>query len=210
MDAALDQARRYAAEQKVRCVAISDGHMLYAADVRAGGLADRLFCSLDEPDPPEMLWWVSLDGIYRTRVDGSDAALKLLPEAPATDQPAPSPAGGELLHPKYRLPARCFAYVGDASDTHTWHLPYLCADGSVDGRRLPKAIGAILSNYRGAHVTSIPEEAVPEVLRRLADAAEKSGKMPESTPEPAAAYVQLAAALEQLPKPRTEGSPPTD
>lgn len=101
------------------------------------------------------------------------------------------------MHPKYRLPARCFGYVGDASDPHTWHLPYLCADGSVDLRRLPKAVQAILSNYRGAHVTSIPESAIPDVLVRLADAANRAGKMPGQTADPAAAYMQLAQALEQ-------------
>ncbi len=37
-------------------------------------------------------------------------------------------------------------------------------------RRLPKAIQAILSNYRGAHVTSIPENAIPDVLHRLPQA----------------------------------------
>jgi hypothetical protein len=34
VDAALSQARAYAADQKVGAVAVSDGQMLYAADVR--------------------------------------------------------------------------------------------------------------------------------------------------------------------------------
>jgi hypothetical protein len=55
VNAALDQACRYAAEQRVRCIAISDGHMLYAADVRNGGLADRVFCSLQDQEPPAAL-----------------------------------------------------------------------------------------------------------------------------------------------------------
>lgn len=197
VDAALEQACRYAAEQKVRCVAISDGHMFYAADVRHGGLSDRVFCSLEDPKPAEALWWLSMDGIYRERAQADDAALRLLPELVPADT-ATAKTDGRLLHPKYRVPAHCFAYVGDTGDPHTWHLPYLCDDGSVDGPRLPKAIGAVLSNYRGAHVTSIPESAIPDVLRRLAQAAETVGKMPGQTAKPAAAYVQLAAALEQV------------
>ena len=46
IEAALDQARRYAAEQRVGAVAVSDGHMLYAADVVGGGLCDRVLVAL--------------------------------------------------------------------------------------------------------------------------------------------------------------------
>ncbi len=99
------------------------------------------------------------------------------------------------LHP---LKARCFACVGDAGDPRTWHLPYLDIDGNVDGRRLPEAIGSILSNYRGAHVTSIPESAIPDVLERLAHAAHTVGEMPSQTASPASSYVQLAAASDQI------------
>lgn len=194
---ALEQACRYAAEQTVRCVAVSDGHMLYAADVAHGGLRDRVFCSLDHPEPQESLWWLSMDGIYRPRTPG-DAALRLLPDAPAPEPAPDAQPTDQLLHPKYTLPASCFAYVGDATDPRTWHLPYLCADGTVDARRLPKAVQSILSNYRGAHLTSVPESAIPDVLVRLACAAGSLGKLPDQTPDPAPAYVTLAAVLEQL------------
>lgn len=198
VDAALQQARCYAARQKVRCVAITDGVMLYGADVVNGGLRDRVFCSLTEPAPPSVLWWLSVDGIYRQRDDVADAALQLL-SAAGSDSAGPDPAAGtELLHPKYQLPCRCFAYVGSAADVRSWHLPYRNADGTVDTKRLPKAIQAILSNYRGAHLSSVPESAIPDVLVRLALAARSLGKLPDQTAEPARAYVQLVAALEQL------------
>jgi hypothetical protein len=103
-----------------------------------------------------------------------------------------------LLHPKYRLPSQCFAYVGNYADPHTWKPPYLIADGTIDAKRLPKAIQAILSNYRGAKVTGIPEEAVCDVLTRLARAAAQGGHMPTQACNPAAIYKQLADALEQL------------
>ncbi len=198
VDEALEQACRYASEQKVRCVAMSDGHMLYAADIRHGGRHDRVFCSLEDAEPQEALWWLSMDGIYRERAQAGDAALRLLPEIPSADTGMSAETSGQLVHPRCHLPAGCFGYVGDAANPHTWHLPYLCGDGSVDLRWLPKAVQAILSNYRGAHVTSIPEEAIADVLQRLADAAHRAGKMPGQTAEPAAAYVQLAAALEQV------------
>jgi hypothetical protein len=103
-----------------------------------------------------------------------------------------------LLHPKYHLPAGCFAHIGDAADPRTWHLPYLLADGAPDMARLPKAIQAILSNYRGAHVSTVPEEAIPEVLVTLARAARKLGKLPVAGPGAARSYLQLQQALEQL------------
>ena len=49
----------------------------------------------------------------------------------------------------YQLPASCFAYIGDPAHPGTWKLPYRLINGSIDERRLPKAIQAILSNYRG-------------------------------------------------------------
>jgi hypothetical protein len=198
VDRALEQACRYAAQQKVRCVAVSDGVMFYAADVSHGGLRDRVFCSLEHPTPQEALWWLSVDGIYRKRDVVDDAALRLLADTAAAQADPAEQSSDQLLHPKYQLPAHCFAYVGNAADPHTWHLPYLNADGTVDARRLPKATQAIVSNYRGAHVSSVPETDIPDVLVRLAHAAGSLGKLPEQTPEPATAYVELVAALEQL------------
>jgi hypothetical protein len=198
VDAALAQAHRYADEQKVHCIAVSDGTMLYARDHISGGHRDRVFVRLDQTAPPVDLWWLSTDRIYRLREDPSGARLHLLPPAPeGTPQPA-SGAQPSLLHPKYRLPAVCFAYVGNAADPKTWHLPYLRADGSPDLARLPKAIQAILSNYRGAHVSSVPEDAIPEVLVTWARTAHQLGKLPADRPDAARAYVQLQEALDQL------------
>ena len=124
--------------------------------------------------------------------------LTLLPHAPATKATGTQEDSAALLiHPKYKLPAQCFAYVGDANRTTTWKLPYLLEDGGIDVKRLPKAIQAILSNYRGVRVSSVPEKAIPNVLRRLAEAAEQLGRMPHqgSTAE---AYEMLAQALKQV------------
>lgn len=197
---ALDQAARYAAEQKVKCVAVSDGVMLYAGDLAGGGLADRLFVSLSEGEPSLDLWWLSVQGIWRARPVSQGAQLRLLPEQPVEVQVGPQPEGAAdgLLHPKYQLPARCFAFVANYVKPHTWKLPYLLADGTVDAKRLPKAIQAILSNYRGVKVSGIPEEAIPAVLSRLAQAAAQAGHMPPQACNPAPIYKQLADALDQL------------
>jgi hypothetical protein len=197
VDAALDQARRYAAEQKVKCVAISDGNMLYAADVEHGGTQDRAFISLDCDQPPETLWWLSVHGIYRPCADSEHARPRLLPDPPP-EAPVPEACQPDLLHPKYHIPAHCFAYVGHAGEPSTWKLPYLCSDGGVDSKRLPKAIQSILSNYRGARVTGIPEADVPDILVRLARAAVRLGKMPHQSGETAPIYQQLAEALDQV------------
>jgi hypothetical protein len=196
VEAALAQARRYADEQKVSCVAVSDGYMLYAADVVDGGLRDRLLVSLDSHDPQEALWWLSVHGIYRPRESSEADSLSL--SEPASAPESPSLPNDDILHPKYRVPASCFAYVGHAAKTSTWKLPFRTPDGNVDLARLPKAIQCILSNYRGVKVSGIPENAVPDVLVRLANAAASLGKMPHQAPDTAPVYHQLAAVLDQL------------
>ena len=196
LEAALEQARRYASEQRVSCVAVSDGTMFYAADVVHGGLRDRVFCRLDAAKPAEELWWPSVHGIYRQR-PSKGAVSGLVPDAEVGAHSF-AHATDSLLHPKYHLPARCFAYVGDAARTNTWKLPFRLADGTVDTKRLPKAIGAILTNYRGAKVQAIPEEAIPDVLRRLAKAAQSLGHMPPAATSPAPVYRELADVLARL------------
>lgn len=74
----------------------------------------------------------------------------------------------------------------------------LVADGTIDRKRLPEAVQAILSNYSGAKVGGIPDAAIPDVLVRLARAASAAGKMPGQTGDPTAVCVQLAEALEQI------------
>lgn len=198
VEAALNQAVRYADEQKVKCVGVSDGMMLYAADIEHGGLQDRVFVSLDSGEPQKALWWLSVHGIYRPRRDASDASLRLLPEAPSEEVSALGAGDLALLHPRYNVPAHCFAYVGDAGDPKSWKLPYLLVDGSVDAKRLPKAIQSVLSNYRGTRVSTIPERAIPDVLVRLGQAAASLGKMPGQSGRIAATYEHLAAVLTQL------------
>jgi hypothetical protein len=197
VDLALAQARRYADEQRVRCTAVSDGIMLYARDLVPGGHHDRAFVRLDCPLAPEDLWWLSVDGIYRPRSDAGGSHLRLLPVISDTGAAA-NVAPTDLVHLKYKLPATCFAYVGSAAEPKTWRLPYLLADGSPDLARLPKAIQAILSNYRGARISSVPEPAIPEVLVALGRTARQLGKLPAMDSSSAQVYVQLQDALEQL------------
>jgi hypothetical protein len=193
VDAALAQARRYADAQHVSRIAVSDGNLLYAADIEGGVHRDRLCVHLDRSEPPTALWWLSVHGVYRVREGMEDRALIEQPTL-AVDE-APIAIATELLHAKYKLPARCFAYVPDASDPRTWKLPHLCASGTVDASRLPKAIQSIISNYRGAKVGAIPEQALPHVLTKLARAAASVGKLRRGTTD---IYAQLVQVLEQL------------
>jgi hypothetical protein len=190
----LDQARRYATEQKVALIAASDGCYLYAADAMASGFQDRVFVDLSATQPPLPLWWLSMHGIYRPCAE----TISWPPALRTQTAPTDIEIARELLHPKYALPARCFAYVGDATDPATWKLPYLLSDGRPDERRLPKAIQALLSNYRGAKVTGIPECDLRNVLLRLAQAADAEGRMPPRAVAPAPVYMQLATVLDQL------------
>lgn len=195
---ALEQARRYADEQKVKCIAVSDGVMFYAANIEEGGLHDRAFVSLESKEPHTDLWWLSEQGVYRSRIGPQDKPLTLLKPVTVTrvaitEEDSSTP----LLHSKYSLPAQCFAYVGDANRPATWKLLYMLEDRSIDVKRLPKAIQSILSNYRGARISSVPEKAIPDVLRRLASAAEQLGKMPHQG-ETAEVYEMLAQVLKQV------------
>lgn len=180
---ALRQACGYAEQVCVDKVAVSDGGVLEAYDLVPAGLRRRAVVHLADPEPQLDLWWLSTRGIYR------------VPDAePVIDVPSDE---GSILHPRYQLPARCFAYVGHAERPVTWKLPYLKLDGSVDERRLPKAIQAVLRDYRGEHVR-IPEDHVPHVLVHLAVAAVQHRRMPHQDPTPAEVYVALLAALVQL------------
>jgi hypothetical protein len=192
---ALGQAMGYAAAQNVEAVAVSDGHMLYAADVATGrSIRDRVLAALDLDAPPLDLWWVSVHGIYRP-CPGVDSDLAW-PAASVNRALDDGPAGVLRDH-RYHLPARCFAYVGSAAAADTWKLPYLLESGEPDTKRLPKAIQSILSNYRGTKVT-IPREAVPDALVRLAAAAATLRKLPCQCADSAAAYVQAHHAVEQF------------
>ncbi len=98
----------------------------------------------------------------------------------------------------YKLPVSCFAYVGDEADTKTWKLPYLLIDGRPDLKRLPAAIEAVLTGYRGKKVSGISEDQVPDVLVRLGRAVAQAGKMPFQDGKAAAIYRQLQTLLEKL------------
>jgi hypothetical protein len=198
LDAALEQAWRYADEQRVRQVAVCDGLLFYGADIDGGGLKPRVYFDLtQERAPHDSLWWISVDGIYRPCESPPDVSA-YPGRSGELDEQSPSSSGQSILHPKYQIPARCFAYVGDPGKPATWKLPYLLADGNADLKRLPKAIQALASNYRGAKVGGIPEPAIPEVFRRLAEAASAAGKMPAPGIDVAAAYQHLAEILKQL------------
>ncbi len=194
IDAALQQARGYATDQQVTTIAVSDGSMLYAADRVASGLRHRLLIPLDQRAPALDLWWVCPDGIYRTR---TPEPFPVWPVRSAWPAATANPEPQVPLHPKYRLPASCFAYVGSPADPHTWKLPFLTAPGAPDVRRLPKAIQSILSNYRGERV-SIPRDAVGDVLVRLARAAATLRKLPCQCHPAAGAYVDAHHAVQQL------------
>lgn len=187
IERALRQACGYAEQLKVDKIAVSDGCILEAHDLAGPALSlqPRLRVHLSDADPPGGLWWLSTRGIYRTP---PTATCEMVERLPGDD---------DLLHPKYQLPARCFAYVGHPRRPVTWKLPYLRLDGSVDERRLPKAIQSVLRDYRGEQVR-LPEEQVPGVLARLASAATRQGRMPHQDPTPAMIYLALRDSLRQM------------
>jgi hypothetical protein len=199
LESALAQARRYAAEQRVQSIAVSDGALFYAADLVSGGLQDRARLQLDAAEQCPGAWWLSVDGIYRPATTLAErASTDTGFSAPDQAIEEPLPAAEALLHPKHKVPAECFAYVGDPPKTASWTLPYRLADGSVDEKHLPGAIRAVLSNYRGTHVKRIPESAVGDVLVRLGRADAEIRKLPGQTPHALASYQQLYDALHQI------------
>lgn len=197
IDNAINQARRYAEEQKIKKIGICDGKVLYIANLENGGLQDRILLSLDKPNFPEPLWWVSMHGIYRSKKNNDGIEYQLLSNRVEAENLKNDFSNNTLLHHKYKIPAHCFAYVGNANDTKTWKLPYLLESGQVDTKRLPKAIQSILSNYRGSKVSGIPENAIPDVLERLAHAAKLISKFPNATNQ-SNVYSELEMALNQF------------
>jgi len=202
LERALTQARRYAEEQRVSTIAVSDGTLFYAADIANGGLKHRTRLRLDHAVPCLDAYWVSVDGIYRVP---EKLAEEQIPESAVTSpvcveteqQASAAEVVAPLIHPKYQRPAECFAYVGDARKPHTWKLPYRLPNGTVDTKHLTGAIRSVISNYRGARV-QIPEQAVPDVLVRLGKAVAEIGKMPGQTSNPPQTYQQLYDVLRQM------------
>jgi hypothetical protein len=201
VEQALEQARRYAVEQYVHAVAVSDGVMLYVADLVSGAYRDRILVRLDAHKPPVELWHVSVHGIYRPCACAAGPLLALLAHEAqgGSDLVLPGEAAPGLSKSVggQRLPAECFAYVGDVAKPASWKLPYLLASGEPDPRRLPMAAGAVLRNYRGRSV-DIPEAAIPEVLFRLGRAAWQSRRFPDQTPTPKDVFRDLKETLLQL------------
>lgn len=199
LESALSQACRYACEQRVQSIAVSDGALFYAADLVNGGLRRRARLQLDTAEFSPNAWWLSVDGIYRLATPLAETSTpRVVCTDPVERLVAQEAAAAVLLHPRHKVPAECFAYVGDARRTVTWKLPYRLADGSVDEKHLPGAIRAVLSNYRGTHVKTIPEAAVSDVLVRLGKAAAEIRRLPGQTAKPLASYQQLYDALHQL------------
>lgn len=199
IDAALQQARRYADEQRVNRIAICDGFLFYGADIESGGIRHRTAFDLTQPQAPhDSLWWVSIDGVYRACESEPDISILTRLQEKDDHERQSVNDSTEIIHPKYQLPAQCFAYVGDSRKISTWKLPYLQFDGRPDLKRLPKAAQALASNYRGAKVAGIPESAIPDVFRRLGLAAKEAGKMPAPGISAAPIYQQLSEIIEQL------------
>ncbi len=199
---AMVQARRYADAQHISKIAVTDGCILYCADIEFGGLTDRVLADLSSETAPECLWWISAHGIYRPVV-GTVEPPALRPAASHLENTQVG-KDATILHPKYQLPAWAFAWVGDTERPATWKLPYLNSDGSPDLKRLPKAIQAVLTNYRGANIKGISEKDAEGVLMRLARAARHAGRLPVSVAKTADVYHELSKWLAQNTLPTEE------
>lgn len=200
LERALGQARRYADEQQVPSIAVSDGTLFCAADIVNGGLRRRAQFRLDQASLSLDAFWLSVDGIYRNpeRLDEDRAEVPTCSsDAEEAEKGVSVPEIAPLLHHGYKLPAECFAYVEDARKPQTWKLPYRLANGEVDEKRLPGAIRSVISNYRGTRV-DIPEKAVPDVLVRLGRGAVEARKMPGQLANPPETYQKLYDTLRQI------------
>ena len=130
VDAAFLQAQGYAETLQVGLVGVSDGAQLLAADLVPGGRRARATADLSMKEVDENLWWLSPNGVYRDPVPLPHPAA-WIPNP--THEPAEPEGPPGLLHPKYKLPVTCFAYVGSVTHTSTWHLPYLNAHAYHNG-----------------------------------------------------------------------------
>ena len=191
----INQALGYASKQKVSTIAISDGSKLYVLNVEGGSTTPRIFISLDDNIPHPDLYYVSVNGIDKKKnIDIRFKDNKKENLIKDTEKEI----NNELLNTQYKLPARCFAYIGDPNKPSTWKLPYLLEDGSVNVKRLPGAVGCVVTNFRGLQVKTIPEKDIPNILLKLAKAAKSAGKLDPKNPKMADCYRQLYNAVVQL------------
>lgn len=191
----INQALKYASTQKVSTIAISDGSKLYVLNVEGGSTTPRLFISLENEKPHPDLYYISVNGIdkkknidIRFKDNKKENLIKDI-EKEINDA---------LLNTQYKLPARCFAYIGDPNKPSTWKLPYLLEDGSVNVKRLPGAVQCVVTNFRGLQVKTIPEKDIPNVILKLAKATKSVGKLDPKNPKMADCYRQLYNAVVQL------------
>ena len=147
----IEQALRYASKQKVFMIGISDGEKLYILNFNGSSTEPRIFISLSSDTPDGDLYYISINGIDKKK--NTDVNFKKTNSEKLMDGKTIT---DELLNKQYKLPSRCFAYVGDPNKPNTWKLPYLLYDGSVNISRLPSAIGCIVTNFRGLQVKAIP------------------------------------------------------
>ena len=191
----IDQANRYASEQKVNIIAISDGKYLLVFNVDEGSRDPRILIDLESDEPNCDLYYISVNGVDKkknTNVNWENI------KNPKLIKNIEKEIDSELINKTYKLPSRCFAYVGDPNKPSTWKLPYLSLDGSVNIKRLPGAVECVVTNFRGLQIKTIPEENINEVLIKLAKASKSVGKLNPNNPKMANCYKQLYKAIDQI------------
>ena len=191
----INQALRYAYKQKISIIGICDGKKLYILNVEEGSTTPRIFISLDDEEPHEDLYYISKNGIDKKKIISINFSKD---KKGGTINNQNSEINDELLNKQYKLPARCFAYIGDPNNPYTWKLPYLENNGTIHVKRLQSAIQSTVTNFRGLQVKTIPEKNIPGVLIKLAKAAKDVGKLDPDNPKMANCYKQLYNAIKQM------------
>ncbi|MCL4392517.1 hypothetical protein M1145_00015 [Patescibacteria group bacterium] len=191
----INQALRYAYKQKISTIGVCDGNKLYILNVEGGSTTPRIFIPLDAEEPHEDLYYISKNGIDKKKTISVNFNKD---KEEKTVHNQNSETNDELLNKQYKLPARCFAYIGDPNNPYTWKLPYLENNGTIRIKRLQSAIQSIVTNFRGGQVKDIPEKYIPGVLIKLAKAAKDVGKLDPDNPKMANCYRQLYNAIKQM------------
>lgn len=176
LDAALLQACTYAKRHRVQYIAAFDGVRLVLGERAGNEIRLKIELCIDEDEPHENLFFFSHYGLSKLPKD----VMRALPISPNEVAAVDMNLSEYKTHHGVKLHYSCFAYIGDLRAKSTWKMPYRNEDGSVDTRRIDKAVNYLFSpgGYRGATAreSSVPQAAQPEVARKLAIAYQEIGK----------------------------------
>ncbi|WP_026961026.1 hypothetical protein [Alicyclobacillus herbarius] len=171
LESALRQAANYADRHRAKYLFACDGETLVLAEREDDQIYVKILVPIHDSEPADDVFYFTHYGLSKV----PKAVQRTIEHSVETIDPKLYKS-----HHGTKLPYKSFAYIGDLRDKKTWKLPYLLEDGkTVDTGRIDKAVSYIWGQggYRGAKSKGrLPEEALPDVAKKLARAYQQLGR----------------------------------